>query len=155
MIYSDGNIFLLQTAKTSYMFRKTQSGHLEHLHYGGLLISKAQYEKFLETGDTQTPLLLGKDALISIAKTIAPKHYFGGGNMNAYSDEHGDVFLEMLGLEMSSFGKGDIREPFVEISYADGSATVDFLFDSYEIREGKEALKSLPSSHADDTACKD
>lgn len=155
MIYSDGNIFLLQTAKTSYMFRKTQSGHLEHLHYGGLLISKAQYEKFLETGDTQTPLLLGKDALISIAQTIAPKHYFGGGNMNAYSDEHGDVFLEMLGLEMSSFGKGDIREPFVEISYADGSATVDFLFDSYEIREGKEALKSLPSSYADDTACKD
>ncbi len=147
MIFSDGNVFLLQTANTSYLFRKTKSGHLEHLHYGGSLISSDAYKKALEGGNPESAFDTGKDGLISMAEAIAPKHVFGGGNMNVYSDEHSDVFLEMLGLEVSSFGKGDIREPFVELYYADGSTTVDFLFDSYEIKEEKSALETLPSSY--------
>ena len=137
MIYSDGNIFLLQTYNTSYMFRKIKSGHLEHLHYGSSLLSKEAYKKALSGGGLKEAFLAGHDGIISMAEAIAPKHYFGGGNMNAYSDEHSDVFLEMLGLEISSFGKGDIREPFVEVSYADGNTTCDFLFDGFEIRDGK------------------
>ena len=153
MIYSDGNIFLLQTYNTSYMFRKIKSGHLEHLHYGSSLLSKEAYKKALSGGGLKEAFLAGRDGIISMAEAIAPKHYFGGGNMNAYSDEHSDVFLEMLGLEISSFGKGDIREPFVEVSYADGNTTCDFLFDGFEIRDGKSALSTLPSSydHTKDT----
>ena len=147
MIFSDGNIFFLQTLNTSYLFRKTKSGHLEHLHYGSSLISKTAYEKALANRRLEDAFGAGKDGIISMTEAIAPKHYYGGGNMNVHSDEHSDVFLEMLGLELSSFGKGDIREPFVELTYADGSATVDFLFDSYEITEGKKALESLPSSY--------
>ncbi len=156
MIFSDGNVFLLQTAGTSYMFRKLKSGHLEHLHYGSSLISDGIYANACEKGNLADAFETGTDGIISMAQAIAPKHYFGGGNMNSYSDEHTDIFLEMLGLEMSSFGKGDIREPFVEISYPDGSSSCDFLFDSYEIRNGKSMLETLPSSydHTKDTGNK-
>ncbi|MCR5157323.1 MAG: alpha-galactosidase [Butyrivibrio sp.] len=146
MIYSDGNIFLLQTANVSYMFRKLDSGHLEHLHFGGSLFSRDKYEKLKSEIDLETT---DKELIDNLAKAIAPKHCYGGGNMNCYSDEHSEVFLEQLGLEMSGFGKGDIRDPMVELTYADGSNTVDFLFYDYEIRKGKELLKTLPSSYDD------
>ncbi|MEG2018211.1 MAG: alpha-galactosidase [Clostridium sp.] len=48
---------------------------------------------------------------------------------------------------MYSYGKGDIREPFIEIIHSDGISTCDFLFDSFEIIKGKEPLKTLPSSY--------
>jgi alpha-galactosidase len=140
MIITNEKVFLLQTKNTSYMFRKRESGHLEHLHYGDKVVS----------GDNGAIAMLD-----SIAETIAPKHFNGAGNLNNYSDEHKDIMLEQLCLEMSSFGKGDIRDPFVELTYADGGNTVDFLFDKYEIKEGKAALLTLPSSYADkvDTDC--
>ena len=146
MIYADGNIFLLQTRNTSYMFRKLDTGHLEHLHFGGSLFSRNKYNSMkgeidLEQSDKE---LIGK-----IAQAIGPKHFCGGGNMNYYDDAHEDLCLEMMGLEMSSFGKGDIREPMVELVYADGSSTVDFVFSDYEVRKGKKALETLPSSYDD------
>ena len=147
MIYADGNLFLLQTAHTSYLFRKNKSGHLEHLHFGSSLISKAAYEKGVASGISLDAFKDGKDGLEKIATAIGPKHFFGGGNMNIYSAEHSDVFLEMLGLEMSSFGKGDIREPFVELTYADGNSTVDFLYYGHKVVDGKNALETLPSSY--------
>ena len=49
---------------------------------------------------------------------------------------------------MSSYGKGDIREPFVEITYADGSFSSDFKFDHADIMEEKEAYETLPGSYA-------
>ncbi|MBE5826900.1 MAG: alpha-galactosidase [Butyrivibrio sp.] len=146
MIYSDGNIFLLQTPNVSYMFRKLDSGHLEHLHFGGSLFSRDKYEQLKGEIDLETA---DKELIDNLAKAIAPKHSYGGGNMNFYSDEYPEIFLEQLGLEMSSFGKGDIRDPMVELTYADGSNTVDFLFYDYEIRKGKELLKTLPSSYDD------
>ncbi len=146
MIYADGRIFLLQTLKTSYLFRKTETGHLEHIHFGASLFSVDKYNKMkgeldLESADKE---LIGK-----ICDATAPKHYFAGGNMNYYDDEHEKFSLEMMGLEMSSFGKGDIREPMVELCYADGSSTVDFIYYDYEVRKGKRALETLPSSYDD------
>ena len=152
MIFADGNIFLLQTRNTSYLFRRIKSGHLEHIHYGASVISGNAYEKALGSGRLEDAFLLGKDGLKSLTDAIGPKHLYGGGNMNVYSDEHSDVFPEMLGLEMSSFGKGDIREPFVELYYPDGNTTCDFLFDSYDVIEGKKPLETLPSSYAGDEA---
>ena len=146
MIYADGKIFLLQTRNTSYMFRKLESGHLEHLHFGGYLLSKEKYDKMKDEIDLEAS---EKELLEKTAKAIAPKHYFGGGNMNYYSDEYPTLCLEFMGLEMSSFGKGDIREPMVELVYPDGSSTVDFLFYDYEVRKGKRALDTLPSSYDD------
>ena len=102
MIYADGNIFLLQTAHTSYLFRRTASGHLEHIHYGKSIISEDKYQKAVEAGDLEQAFKDGKNGLMSIADAIGPKHYHGGGNMNVYSDDHKDTFLEMLGVEFYS-----------------------------------------------------
>ncbi len=137
MISTNEKVFLLQTKNTSYMFRRLESGHLEHLHYGASIIS----------GHNEDINILD-----SIAEAIAPKHFNGAGNLNSYSDEYNSIMLEQLCLEMSSFGKGDIRDPFVELTYADGNTTVDFLYESYEIVEGKAALDKLPSSYADKIA---
>ena len=146
MIYADGQIFLLQTKNTSYIFRKTETGHLEHIHFGGSIFSSETYARLkteieLESRD--------KELLEKTVQAMAPKHFNGGGNMNYYDDEHEKLCLEMLGLEFSSFGKGDIREPMIELSYPDGNTTVDMLFDDYEIRKGKRALETLPSSYDD------
>ncbi len=152
MIYADGNLFLLQTRHTSYLFRKTGSGHLEHIHFGKSIISEKAYERALESGNLEEAFKLGKDGLLSITNAIGPSHKFGGGNMNNYSAEHPEVFLEMLGLEMSSFGKGDIREPLIELTYADGNTTSDFLYDSFRVIDGRQALETLPSSYDDSGA---
>jgi alpha-galactosidase len=146
MIYADGRLFLLQTANTSYMFRRLESGHLEHLHFGRSLFSKACYERMSKELDLEEK---DKETLRKIEKAIAPKHEYCGGNMNCYSDEHPSLALEMMGLEMSSFGKGDIREPFVELVYADGNSTNDFLFYDYEVKKGKKALLTMPSAYDD------
>ena len=95
MIITNEKVFLLQTKNTSYMFRKLDSGHLEHLHYGDKIFSNKE---------------TGVSMLDSIAETIAPKHFNGAGNTIVYSSEHNKILLEQLCLEMSSFGKGDIRD---------------------------------------------
>ena len=43
--------------------------------------------------------------------------------------EHAGFSLEDVRLEMSSYGKGDIREPFVEAILYDGAKTLDFRYE--------------------------
>ena len=126
MITVDNDRFLLAAGKTSYAFRVLDTGHLEHLHYGG-------------------PVRM--DDLESLAE----KRAFQAGNMISYDAEHPELTLEDIKLEMSSLGKGDIREPFVEIIYPDGSYTSDFLYESYELPETAPAWEGLPVSYCDGT----
>lgn len=122
MIKEENQIFTLTTANTSYVFRVMDSGHLEHLYYG---------RKITMPGET-----------------LFEKHAFAPGNTNCVG---GRTFsLEDIRLEMSSYGKGDIREPFIEVTYGDGSITSDFLFEKAEISEGKEEFETLPGSYDED-----
>ena len=82
------------------------------------------------------------------------KHVFIPGNTNVYSNEYNNFSLEDACLEMSSWGKGDIREPFVEIVHADGARTSDFVFDRAEIIDGKAEYATLPGSYDDDNNVK-
>ncbi len=122
MIEVKEKLFALHTANTSYVFRVMPTGHLEHLHYG-------------------------RKIKVNDGLGLFEQHAFCCGNAVAYNQEDTSVALEDVNLEMSSYGKGDIREPFVELIHADGSATCDFLYDSYEVIEGNVELKSLPTSH--------
>ena len=84
MIVTNSNVFLLQTKNTAYMFRRLESGHLEHLHYGGLL--------FPNKNDCL-------NHLDEVAAAVAPKHFNGAGNLNNYSDEHSittSMYISML-----------------------------------------------------------
>ncbi len=124
MIRVFNNIFVLETSRTSYIFRAMETGHLEHLYYGSRID--------VSEGDDLS-------ALYEKKKSIP-------GTSIAYSEKHSDVSLEDVCLEMSSYGKGDVREPFVGVVHADGSRTSDFLFKNYEIRK-KTSMDTLPSSY--------
>lgn len=125
MITEKNGIFALETAHTSYLFGVTHTGHLEHLHYGRKI-------HFRDDG------------------ALREKHNFAPGNSIYYDDGHKNFSLEDACLEMSAYGKGDIREPFVEVVHGDGSFTSDFLYDSFAITDTKPAFAALPGSYSED-----
>ncbi|MDE7258140.1 MAG: alpha-galactosidase, partial [Lachnospiraceae bacterium] len=125
MIREYNQNYVLETDNTTYCFRVLPTGHLEHLYYG---------RKITLTDDEDM-------------KALVEKHTFMPGNTNAYDQENTAFSLEDIRLEMSSYGKGDIREPFIEVIHADGSYTSDFLFESAQITKGKEAYNTLPASY--------
>ena len=143
MIISNNNIFLLQTKNSSYFLQVLPSGHVEHIHYGKSILSEGQYEELLK-GKKEDAEILSQ-----MAEAMGIKHLHEGGNMIVYSPDTYPLCLEVMPLEMSSFGKGDIREPLIEVSHADGSRTSDFLFDKAEISDEISALSTLPSSYDD------
>ncbi|MBR1692055.1 MAG: alpha-galactosidase [Lachnospiraceae bacterium] len=120
--------FILSTSHTTYCFRVTDTLHLEHLYYGASL------------GDAEK---LDENDIL----TMAEKKEFEEGNMVVYDADHKNCTLENMCLEMSSYGKGDIREPFIEVTHNDGSTTCDFLFEKAEITGTKEAFATLPGSY--------
>lgn len=123
MIRREDSYFILDTAHTTYCFRVLETGHLEHLYYGRRLTLPEGIEALTE------------------------KHAFAPGNVNHYDQAHTAFSLEDMRLEMSSYGKGDIREPFVEIVHGDGSRTSDFLFSDARIGKGKQEFSLLPGSY--------
>lgn len=129
MIKVDGNVFLLETASTTYAFRVTESGHIEHLYYG---------KKITLAGNL-------KDAVESLEE----KNAFAPGNSLNYSNDDLSFSLEDMSLEMSGYGKGDIREPLVDIVHKDGGMTCDFLYDSYSLTRENPNIISLPCSYSD------
>lgn len=117
--------FVLDTAHTTYVLRVMPAGQIEHVYYGRKirLDSAAQVE------------------------TIAEKHAYAPGNSNLYDEKHTNLSLEDVMLETSGVGKGDVREPMVELVAPDGSTTTDFTFLSATITKGKRAFHDLPGSY--------
>ena len=123
-----GSAFHLRTEHTSYLFRVLPSGHLEQLYYGPGIdpASEAELEPLTE------------------------KRSFEPGGVIRYDASLPPLVPEDLCLEMSAGGKGDLREPFLEIVHADGSRTSDFLFEKAEIGGTKPPFETLPGSYAED-----
>ena len=65
------------------------------------------------------------------------------GDTVAYNQDK-KLFLEDELLEVSTTGKGDIKEPFIQLINADGSLTSDFLYISHDIDDIKPELRDLP-----------
>ncbi len=124
MIKQINNSFVLDTDNTTYAFGILDTGQLEHYYYG----KKIHFSR----------------------EALEEKHEFSPGNTNQYDKEHMNFTLEDIRLEMSSYGKGDIREPMVEIVHADGSYTSDFIYKESRQREGKAEFDTLPGSYGSD-----
>lgn len=105
--------FLLNTKNTTYAFTVLESGHLAHLFYG----AKCDFG------------LDGVKATEGINKYLA-------GNTISYSSEYSNIGLEDLALEVSTIGKGDIREPQICLTNIDGSTSNDFIYHDYELIKG-------------------
>lgn len=131
MIRIEGNFFLISTDHTTYAFHILESGQPEHLYYGEKL--------YLPQGSGQE--------MQEMLRAMQEKHAHLPGNCVAYSKEYPKLALEDMCLEFSSPGKGDIREPFVELCFADGSSTCDFIFDSARILPQKRLSECLPASY--------
>ena len=118
------NVFLLNTEKTSYMFRVNRYKHLEHLHYGG-------------------------SCRIDDAEAFAYKKFVSHGDSTVY-DKDNDVYsLDSLPQEYATYGNGDFNEASVELECG-GSYTLDLRFDSFDIVKKDVAIKDLPSSYGAD-----
>ena len=89
--------FFLQTTHSTYGMRVMETGHLEHLYYGERI-----------TVDTQDSAFC---APLVIQRGFAP------GNTCTYDREHPQISMEDVCLEVGTCGKGDIREPFLEVCF--------------------------------------
>lgn len=117
------NTFVLNTYNTTYAFRVMDDcRYLEHLYYG-------------------------RKIHINTADGLIEQHAFAPGNSIVYENGLDSFTLEDVCLEISSLGKGDIREPFIEAVMADGSTTLDFKFEKAAVVKGKSKLKTLPSAY--------
>ena len=133
MIYAENKRFILSTAHTSYAFCVNDEGLLEHLHYGALIAPSGDTEDFF--------------------KAIKEKVSHNKGTTIAYKKDSLTILEDMM-LEVSSVGKGDLREPLIELVYEDGSRTSDFVFEEYMTVEDPDSYKTLPCSvWDDDTRC--
>ena len=130
MISINDNYFELSTENTTYAFCVGENGLLYHLHYGARLLNSDKY--FEDT-----------------LRALSMKAGHSKGTTITYENDSFMV-LEDTMTEVSALGKGDFKEPFVVIEYADGSRTSDFIFESYRIPEKCEPLTSMPSPTYDE-----
>lgn len=125
MIRQFNQVFICDTKNTTYCFRVLETGQLEHLYYG-----------------KKIALFSEEDAY-----ALFEKHAFAPGNTNFYDNDHPNFSLEDMRLEFSSYGKGDIWEPFIEVIHEDGNASSDFVFESAKILDAKTSISNMPSSY--------
>ncbi len=128
MIEEKGSVFYLTTDETSYWFRITDFGHLEHIHYG----------ERLALHDPQA-LVLKRTALI--------------GSSVVYDPQDPTYCLDNMCLEWSGIGRGDYRHSPAEIKMPDGSFCSDFIYKAHCIFPGAPPMQTLPSSYGDGDGC--
>ena len=119
--------FVLDTEHTTYAFRVLPTGQLEQLYYGARIRA---------------------DDLSELA-AWEEQHRFPPGTSVVYDPDHGEYSLDDVCLEYSAPGKGDLREPMIELVHADGGRTSDFVYRSHAVSEAKpDSL--LPGAYAAD-----
>ncbi|MBQ8823048.1 MAG: alpha-galactosidase [Lachnospiraceae bacterium] len=126
MVRTFENLFVLETLETTYAFQVMDTGHLEHLYYGKKI--------------PLTP---------EVARAVSVKHVNLNGCAIQYDKEHPALCMNDVLLEVSGRGTGDMRSPFVELVFADGSNSVDFVYESHEVLGGKRELETLPSAYGE------
>ena len=122
----DKGLFHLRTEHSSYMFRVTPQGQLEHLHYGA------------PVRDADAEALSLKRAMPYGDSVLYP----GGGA--AYC-------LDVLPMEWSGAGRGDYRPSPIELVTDAGSWTADFEYAGHTITPGATQTKcGLPTAYGGD-----
>ena len=117
--------YVLDTPDTTLVFLTLPSGQIETAYYGSSL----------------------KLSSVAEALSLSEKNEFPVGNSIEYNPENNHYSLEDVRLLVGEYGKGDIREPFVEAVSADGSTTLDFVLTEAVITDGKNKIEGLPTSH--------
>ncbi|MDR0489112.1 MAG: hypothetical protein LBG99_06940 [Propionibacteriaceae bacterium] len=117
-------MFHLDTRNSSYWFRITEHGYLEHLHYG------------VRLPQDQDPTALAIKRTMEIGTSIA------------YKEIDPTYQLDHLCLEWSGIGMGDFRTSPCEIVTGDDSYSTDFRYREHEWVPGPMVGATLPGPHA-------
>ncbi len=125
--YCDG-IFRMTTQNTSYWFKLTPFGHLEHIHYGPRLKEQSV-----------DGLLLKRTAMT--------------GSSVCYDESDQNYCLDNMCLEWSGIGRGDYRHSPAEMKMPDGTFTCDFQYKSYSISPGNIPIEALPTACGQENEC--
>ncbi|MDP3448084.1 MAG: alpha-galactosidase [Eubacteriales bacterium] len=127
MIAFQDQVFALETKRTSYIFRVTHFGHLEHIHYGERV-----------PRDETEPLVTKRNIM--------------HGSSVLYSPQDSAYCLDNLPLEWSGIGCGDYRQTPLEVKLANGTYRTDFLYESHQIVQGCVPMETLPSAYDETNA---
>lgn len=119
MIKIENGVFSLNTQNTSYLFRTTSRGHLEHIYYGARVSA-------------------------TDAEALCLKNNMMLGTTVAYDGENPAYSLETLPQEYSGIGKGDFRHTPMELILPDGSFVTDFVYESHNVSSTPVTDKTLP-----------
>lgn len=116
----------LSTDSTSYVLGVQKGGRLACLHYGARIADMEDLSALFERFDVPY------------------------GDMVAASRDDQAMGLDDVPAEYSCPGRGDFREPALELTAVDGGTTADLLFRSFTRVAGKPGIPGLPSSYSDD-----
>lgn len=128
MIICVKNIFYLQTQNSSYIFRVTDYGHLEHVYYGVKLPVQD-----IESLQLKRTAVYGSSVL--------------------YSKDDPTYCLDNLALEWSGSGRGDYRHCPLEIKMPDSSFVSDFTYKDWTIKNGSSEPGELPLARGLEDDC--
>ena len=118
----DRPVFHLRGPSSSYLFRVSRHGHLEHLHWG-VPVAASDAE--------------------ALATKTSPVGY-----QVAYQDDDPSYSLDLIPLEWSGLGRGDFRSPAAELKMPDGGFTADFTYLSHQItNQVVPCQDGLPGAH--------
>jgi alpha-galactosidase len=122
MIEEKDGIFHISSGGTSYMFRVTPEGLLEHLHFGPA-------------------------ADISDAEALAVKRGCGWGCAVLLREDDNASCPDALPLEWSGAGRGDYRESPAELEREEGTVSTDFRYAGFELADGDAPMEGgLPQA---------
>ena len=124
--FYDDKCFYLNTKSTTYVMQVNEQGHLEHIYYGGAI------DKVKNIDD------------------IKLTYEFELGSSTSYSKDSKGYQLNHKLWEVSTYGKGDYREPTLHVELPDGSRTLDLKYASHEILESK-SIAGLPEVKKSET----
>lgn len=122
-VNEEHKLFHLQTAKTSYIFKILENGNAGQLYYGPQIPVKKDYPNLASREEHDCT--------------------------NTLTIDQSDFQLELIKQEYAGLGKGDYRYPAYQITYPNGSRTSEFEYSGYEVADGKERLKNMPSAFDD------
>lgn len=111
MIEYKNGVFRIGSPKTAYLFRVTEHGLLEHLHFGASVSAED-------------------------AAALAVKPGTGWGMAVTYDEDDNSACPDTLPLEWSGAYRGDYRESPVELWDENGAVPTDFRYAGYEVTNG-------------------
>ncbi|MBP3700298.1 MAG: alpha-galactosidase [Lachnospiraceae bacterium] len=142
MMIQEEKGFRLETAHTSYWFRVTPFGHLEHVWYGPKLTVSKETLPCQDASKGTATTHQGLWEALALKRTIAP------GSSVIYDEKDSTYCLNVLPQEWSTQGRGDYRETPCELVMPNGTMIHDFQYRGRKIVKGACGPETLPGAYA-------